>query len=110
MEVIKKKDKMRGLVDEAKARGETVGLVPTMGFFHEGHLELMRRARAECDVVVVTLFVNPTQFGPGEDLDAYPGDFERDRALAEGVGVDYIFAPEVEEMYPEGAATFVEVE
>jgi pantoate--beta-alanine ligase len=110
MEIIKKKDEMREIVEEEKARGMTVGLVPTMGFFHEGHLALMRRARADCDVVVVSLFVNPTQFGPGEDLEAYPRDFERDRALAESVGVDYIFAPEVEEMYPAGASTFVEVE
>jgi pantoate--beta-alanine ligase len=110
MEIIKKKSEMRRIVDDAKARGERVGLVPTMGFFHEGHLALMRRARSECDVVVVSLFVNPTQFGPGEDLEAYPRDFERDRALADDVGVDYIFAPEVEEMYPAGTATSVEVE
>src|SRR5450756_2916110 len=80
-----------------------------MGFFHDGHLELMRRARAECDVVVVTLFVNPTQFGPAEDYDAYPRDFERDSALAEAVGVDYLFSPGVEQMYPEWFQTSVSV-
>ncbi len=110
MEVISEKDEMRGIVERAKAGGLTVGLVPTMGYFHEGHLELMRRARAECDLVVVTLFVNPTQFAPGEDLEAYPRDFERDRGLAEGVGVDYVFAPEADEMYPAGSSTRVEVE
>jgi pantoate--beta-alanine ligase len=85
-------------------------MVPTMGFFHEGHLSLMRRARAECGMVVVSLFVNPTQFGPGEDLAAYPKDFERDCALAAAEGVDAMFAPEAGEMYASDHATFVNVE
>jgi len=87
-----------------------VGLVPTMGFFHEGHLSLMRKARAERRLVVVSLFVNPTQFGPGEDLAAYPRDFERDCALAAAEGVDVMFAPEAREMYAGDYATFVNVE
>jgi pantoate--beta-alanine ligase len=110
MEVIKEKARIRSIIDEAKAGGKTVALVPTMGFFHEGHLELMRMAKADCDVVVVSLFVNPTQFTPGEDFEEYPRDFERDREMAEGVGVDYIFNPEVHEMYPPGSSTHVEVE
>ncbi|MFQ6097101.1 MAG: pantoate--beta-alanine ligase [Armatimonadota bacterium] len=89
--------------------GRTVGLVPTMGYFHEGHLSLMRAARGRDDVVVVSLFVNPTQFGPGEDYDRYPRDEDRDAALAEQVGVDVLFVPSVEEMYPEGDVTTVEV-
>jgi pantoate--beta-alanine ligase len=84
--------------------GGTIGLVPTMGAFHEGHLSLMRRAREECDVVVVSLFVNPTQFGPGEDLAGYPRDERRDLALAAAEGVDVLFAPSEDEVYPDGAA------
>ena len=109
MELIRNKEEMRRIVERAKARGETVGVVPTMGYFHDGHLELMRRAVSECDVVVTTLFVNPAQFAPGEDLAAYPRDLDRDARLAQGVGVGYLFAPDVEEMYPEGSCTSVEV-
>jgi pantoate--beta-alanine ligase len=87
-----------------------VGLVPTMGSFHEGHLSLMRAARAECEVVVVSLFVNPSQFGPGDDLTRYPRDEERDARLAEEEGVDVLFAPSAEAVYPKGFATWVEVE
>ena len=83
--------------------GRTVGLVPTMGFFHEGHRSLMRAARAATDLVVVTLFVNPTQFGPNEDLAAYPRDFERDSDAARAEKVDVLFVPTAAEMYPEGA-------
>ena len=94
----------------ALPRGGRIGLVPTMGYFHEGHLELMRRARASSDFVVVSLFVNPAQFAEGEDLDAYPRDAERDAGLAETEGVDLLFAPPTEEVYPPGFSTYVEVE
>jgi pantoate--beta-alanine ligase len=90
------------------ALAEPVGLVPTMGAFHEGHLALMRRARAECATVVVSLFVNPAQFGPSEDLERYPRDEARDLGLAEAEGVDLVFAPSVDEMYPPGFDTWVE--
>ena len=92
------------------ARGGRVGLVPTMGAFHEGHLALFRAAREDCDVVVASLFVNPTQFGANEDLTRYPRDATRDVKLAEAAGVDILFMPSVEEMYPEGYATWVDVE
>jgi pantoate--beta-alanine ligase len=87
-----------------------IGLVPTMGAFHDGHLKLMRRARAENDVVVVSLFVNPTQFNEQSDLDGYPRDERRDAALAAEIGVDYLFAPGVDEVYPDGLGTTVSVD
>jgi pantoate--beta-alanine ligase len=89
-------------------RSGGIGLVPTMGAFHAGHLALMRAARERCDVVVVSLFVNPTQFGPGEDLERYPRDEARDAALAEEAGVDLMFAPPPEEIYPPGFDTWVD--
>jgi pantoate--beta-alanine ligase len=89
--------------------GERIGLVPTMGAFHDGHLALMRRARAECDLVVVSLFVNPTQFNEGNDLAAYPRDEQHDAELALGAGVDYLFTPSVEEVDPAGFATTIHV-
>jgi pantoate--beta-alanine ligase len=91
-------------------RTGSVGLVPTMGAFHEGHLALFRAAREENDVVVVSLFVNPAQFGPNEDLAAYPRDRERDAGLAEEAGVDVLFVPAADELYPPGFQTWVEVE
>ncbi len=91
------------------AEPHRVGLVPTMGALHDGHLSLIRRARADCDTVVVSLFVNPAQFRPGEDLEAYPRDEERDAALAEAEGVDVLFAPSQEEVYPSGFDTRVQV-
>lgn len=109
MQVAKTVREVRAWMKLARADGKTVGFVPTMGYFHEGHLNLMRRAKAECDLCVVSLFVNPTQFGPSEDFQRYPRDFARDAAMAESVGVDLLFAPEVEEMYPEGYQTYVEV-
>src|SRR2546423_13329580 len=87
-----------------------VGLVPTMGAFHDGHLALFRVARAECDFVVVSLFVNPSQFGADEDLDRYPRDEARDAKLADDEGIDILFAPAVEELYPRGYQTWVDVE
>ncbi|MGH9556324.1 MAG: pantoate--beta-alanine ligase [Terriglobales bacterium] len=100
---------MRAACREARTRGR-LGLVPTMGALHEGHLSLVRAARAQCQTVAVSLFVNPTQFGPNEDLAKYPRTFERDRELLEREGVDLLFAPSTEEMYPAGAAAWVTVE
>jgi pantoate--beta-alanine ligase len=100
---------LRDALAGARRDGRSIGLVPTMGFLHEGHLSLLRAARAECDLVVVSIFVNPTQFGPDEDLDRYPRDEERDLRLAGEAGADLVFAPPVAEMYPDGFATAVEV-
>jgi pantoate--beta-alanine ligase len=94
----------------ASHRNETIALVPTMGSFHEGHLSLIRAARAEADVVVVSLFVNPTQFGDPADLNGYPRDESRDAGLAADAGVDLLFTPSVDEMYPSGFQTWVDVE
>jgi pantoate--beta-alanine ligase len=103
------KAELRELLAEPRRRGEAIGLVPTMGALHDGHLSLIRAARAACDVVVMTVFVNPAQFRPGEDLGSYPRDEPRDAALAANEGVDALFAPSVEEMYPDDFATAVEV-
>jgi pantoate--beta-alanine ligase len=100
---------LRAELRPARRAERIIGLVPTMGSLHEGHLSLVRRARAECDVVVVSLFVNPAQFGPGEDLAAYPRDEARDGALADSEGVDLLFAPATDEVYPSGFATTVSV-
>jgi pantoate--beta-alanine ligase len=102
------KELREALAPERRA-GRSIGLVPTMGAFHGGHLSLIRRARRQCDVVVVSLFVNPAQFGPGEDLEAYPRDEARDAELAAAEGVDLLFAPPVEEVYPDGFDTSVAV-
>jgi pantoate--beta-alanine ligase len=103
------KAELRELLAEPRRGGEAIGLVPTMGALHDGHRSLIRAARAACDIVVMTLFVNPTQFRPGEDLGSYPRDETRDADLAADEGVDALFAPSVEEMYPDDFATAVEV-
>jgi pantoate--beta-alanine ligase len=102
-------DELRDALSAPRREARTIGLVPTMGGLHEGHLSLLRAARAECDVVVMSLFVNPAQFGPGEDLERYPRDEERDAELAAEAGADLVYAPPVERVYPEGFATTVEV-
>jgi pantoate--beta-alanine ligase len=100
----------RAFVRQAKARGQVIGLVPTMGYLHEGHLELMRRDKNQCDIVIASIFVNPTQFGPNEDFARYPRDLERDAEKAGSVGVSAIFNPPPEEMYPQGYSSYVNVE
>jgi pantoate--beta-alanine ligase len=110
MRVVRTKDELRDALAQPRREGKRIGLVPTMGFFHEGHLSLIRRARRDCDLVVVSLFVNPAQFGPGEDLDAYPRDEQRDIKTAEREGVDLLWAPAPDEVYPEGFGTAVEVD
>jgi pantoate--beta-alanine ligase len=108
--VVHTKSELREALAEPRRQGRRIGLVPTMGSFHEGHLSLMRRARRDCEIVVVSLFVNPAQFGPGEDLDSYPRDERRDAEAAEAEGVDLLWAPETDEVYPEGFGTAVEVD
>jgi pantoate--beta-alanine ligase len=110
VKLLRGKDQLRAALEPFRREGSSIGLVPTMGYLHEGHLSLLRAARAECDLVVMSLFVNPTQFGPGEDLDRYPRDEERDLRLATEAGVDFVYAPPVEDVYPEGFATYVAVE
>jgi len=108
--LLRGKDELRAALAPDRLAGRSIGLVPTMGYLHEGHLSLLRAARAECDVVVMSLFVNPTQFAPGEDLDRYPRDEERDLRLAAEAGADHVYAPPVEAVYPAGFATSVGVE
>ena len=110
MITVERIDELRARCEEARCSGKTVGFVPTMGYFHDGHLSLMREARAAHDLVVVSLFVNPTQFGPTEDLDRYPRDPEGDARAAKEAGVDVLFVPSVDEMYPRETLTSVKVD
>lgn len=110
MKTIETVTEMVQLAKMWRQEGKRVGLVPTMGYLHQGHLSLAAAARQDCDIVVMSIFVNPTQFGPNEDYEAYPRDLSHDRALAEGAGVDYLFAPQPGDMYPNGYSTFVNVE
>ena len=110
MEVIRTIKEMKEFSSRARRAGKTIAFVPTMGYFHDGHLSLMRGGRKQGDLLVVSLFVNPTQFGPNEDFKNYPRDFERDGKMAEEVGVDVLFVPEAMEMYPPDHQTVVRVE
>ena len=102
MQIINAVTEMRDTAERLGLEGRRIGFVPTMGFLHEGHLSLMRHARNLCDCLIASIFVNPTQFGPGEDLDRYPSDFERDSALCSEADVDIIFHPSAAEIYPDG--------
>lgn len=108
--MIKDITSMRNLCKERKVRGEKIGFVPTMGALHKGHISLIQRAREDCDFLVVSIFVNPTQFGAGEDFDRYPRNLEKDLTICRQEGVDAVFVPFQQEMYPEGFSTWVEVE
>lgn len=110
MRIIHTIREMRELAAAAKQKGETVGLVPTMGYLHEGHFSLIREAKKHCQQVVVSIFVNPLQFGQGEDYEDYPRDLTKDSQGAQRAGADFIFAPSVKEMYPQGFKAFVDME
>ncbi len=110
MQIITTISEMQSLADGFRKQGRTIGFVPTMGFLHAGHVSLMQRARQDCDVVVASIFVNPTQFGPNEDFDRYPRDEAGDRATCEAAGVDVLFMPAASAMYPDAPSVFVIVE
>jgi len=110
VKIIQSAEEMQEFSEAKRCRGRVIAFVPTMGYFHEGHLNLMRIGRKRGDCLIVSIYVNPAQFAPTEDFEAYPRDFERDRRLAEEVSVDVIFCPDNREMYPEGYQTYVEVE
>jgi len=107
MKIIKKPSTLQKNIEKLRLEGKIIGAVPTMGYLHEGHLSLLRIARKKCDVLVLTIFVNPTQFGKGEDLDRYPRDFKRDLSLARKEKVDFVFYPSVNDMYPKNYQTYV---
>src|SRR5918997_7167481 len=109
MEIINRAQRMRSVSRKMRRDDKSIGIVPTMGALHEGHLSLVREARRMCDTVVVSIFVNPKQFGPGEDFQNYPRDLTRDTGLLGDYNVDYIFAPAGEEIYPKNSSTYVEV-
>lgn len=109
MDIISKVNSMKEISKEARGKGKKIGFVPTMGFLHEGHLSLIRKAKEISDMTVVSIFVNPTQFGAGEDFDKYPRDLTLDADLAIAEGVDYLFMPSAEEIYPQKYSTYVEV-
>jgi pantoate--beta-alanine ligase len=110
MKIIETVKEMQTFSESVRMEGKKIAFVPTMGYLHEGHLSLMREGRKRGDCLIISIYVNPTQFGPAEDLDKYPRDFERDESLARDVGVDVIFYPSNEEMYPEYYQTYVNVE
>lgn len=110
MQILNTVAETRTAIESQRKMGKSIGFVPTMGFLHDGHLSLMEAAKDQTDFVVVSIFVNPTQFGPNEDLASYPRDLERDVELCKSVGVDLIFAPSVSEMYPDGYSTYVDCE
>lgn len=109
MQTVEDIEKMKILVERLKRRGKSIGFVPTMGFLHEGHLSLVKESLAKSDVTVVSIFVNPSQFGPNEDFRDYPRDFEKDSLLLSEMGIDILFAPREEQMYPSGYQTYVQV-
>jgi pantoate--beta-alanine ligase len=110
MKTIKTKDEMSAVYAKLSSQGKTLGLVPTMGYLHKGHVSLIKRSKKECDVTIISIFVNPIQFGPGEDFKKYPRDTQRDIEIAAKEEVDFLFIPEAEEMYLKNHLTFVNVE